>query len=255
MPIQSAKAELLLVTSSEKILNWKVVLVILDLEIRRPKMSEGLLIYNEELLKIEKFLQEEKYRKILSNLASRKVEEILIQLDDVFCYDENLCTLIESNTKRYHKMFERAIDKFVLENLYLENCLAPLELFIKHQILSGFKLESENANSRHTIPSELIRKYEIFFENRSTCNLIKIKDVNQNYLGKLVKVRGIVTKASTINPIIQVATYVCFDCSSTVYQPIHSLSYKPLSTQCPSTQCNTNKTKGMNVKIIEIFKY
>ena len=219
-------------------------------------MSEGLLIYNEELLKIEKFLKEEKYRKILSNLASRKVEEIMIQLDDVFCYDENLCTLIESNTKHYVSMFQRVIDKLLdLESMVLENSFTSLDFFIKHQILSGFRLESEYANSRNTIPNELVRKYQINFENRSTCNLMKIKNVNQNYLGKLVKVRGIVTKASTTNPIIRVATYVCFVCSSTVYQPIHSLSYKPLSTQCPSMQCNTNKTKGMDVKIIKIMKY
>lgn len=91
-------------------------------------------------------------------------------------------------------------------------------------------------------------------------------------IGKLVSVRGIVTRATEVKPMMAVATYTCDQCGAETYQPvrlflfilihfefdadvyqealmrhfipqIQSPSFMPL-IMCPSQECVTNKSGG-----------
>merc|ERR1711881_358817 len=62
-------------------------------------------------------------------------------------------------------------------------------------------------------------------------------------IGKLIAVKGIVTKATAVKPLMQVATYVCTMCTHETYQPINSLNFTPREF-CESKECKTNKTGG-----------
>jgi len=44
--------------------------------------------------------------------------------------------------------------------------------------------------------------------------------VKANHIGKLISVKGVVTRATEVKPMISVATYTCDICGSETYQPV-----------------------------------
>lgn len=57
-----------------------------------------------------------------------------------------------------------------------------------------------------------------------------IRDVKAEYVGKLVTVRGVVTRCTEVKPMMVVATYTCDHCGAETYQPVshHSTRYYSL---------------------------
>ena len=49
-----------------------------------------------------------------------------------------------------------------------------------------------------------------------------MRKVKADNIGKLVTVRGIVTRATEVKPLMSVATYTCDQCGSESYQPVRS---------------------------------
>lgn len=49
---------------------------------------------------------------------------------------------------------------------------------------------------------------------------VSIRDVKADCIGKLVKMKGIVTRATEVKPMMVVATYTCDQCGSETYQPV-----------------------------------
>lgn len=47
-----------------------------------------------------------------------------------------------------------------------------------------------------------------------------IRDVKADCIGKLVTVRGIVTRVTEVKPMMVVATYSCDQCGAETYQPV-----------------------------------
>ena len=47
-----------------------------------------------------------------------------------------------------------------------------------------------------------------------------IRNVKASKIGKLVQVKGIVTRSSEVKPMMQVATYTCDQCGAETYQPV-----------------------------------
>ena len=62
-------------------------------------------------------------------------------------------------------------------------------------------------------------------------------------IGHLVKVKGMVTRASDVKPQITVCTYTCDICGSEIFQDVLGPQYMPLQ-KCPSQRCQDNKTSG-----------
>ncbi len=62
-------------------------------------------------------------------------------------------------------------------------------------------------------------------------------------MGKLITVRGIVTRVSEVKPFLLVDAYACDVCGAEVFQEVTSRQYMPL-TQCNSRRCMTNNTRG-----------
>lgn len=91
---------------------------------------------------------------------------------------------------------------------------------------------------------------EVYFKTPSTQKSIPIRDVKavhignsfywnlyimisvlnfENrifYEGKLVTVRGIVTRCTEVKPMMQVATYTCDQCGAETYQPVKLKTFK-----------------------------
>ena len=50
-----------------------------------------------------------------------------------------------------------------------------------------------------------------------------MREVKANNIGKLVVVRGIVTRCTEVKPVVEVATYTCDQCGAESYQPVRTL--------------------------------
>lgn len=70
-----------------------------------------------------------------------------------------------------------------------------------------------------------------------------VRMVKAEHIGKLVSVRGIVTRCTEVKPMMQVATYTCDQCGAETYQPVGALSFMP-EQMCPSDDCRVNKSGG-----------
>ena len=84
---------------------------------------------------------------------------------------------------------------------------------------------------------------ELYFKPPSTQKHLSVRQVKANQIGKLISVKGVVTRATEVKPMISVATYTCDICGSETYQPIASPTFMPL-VMCPSQDCVTNKSGG-----------
>lgn len=68
--------------------------------------------------------------------------------------------------------------------------------------------------------------------------------VRANHIGKLVVVKGIVTRASDVKPLAKVVTYTCDQCQCEIYQTVPGKSFMPLF-KCTSEVCRRNTNPGV----------
>merc|ERR1712018_1009819 len=101
----------------------------------------------------------------------------------------------------------------------------------------------ERRPANNAFAPELMRRYEVNFKTGSDAKPIPIRDVKADSIGKLVNIRGIVTRATEVKPMLQVATYTCDQCGAETYQTIGSTAFMPL-LMCPSDDCRINKSGG-----------
>lgn len=81
------------------------------------------------------------------------------------------------------------------------------------------------------------------FKALTTSKPVAIRDVRAQHIGKLVSVRGIVTRCTEVKPMMVVATYTCDRCGSETYQPVNGMTFMPVA-DCPSDDCRVNKAGG-----------
>uniref|UniRef100_A0A8D8T3G5 DNA replication licensing factor MCM7 n=1 Tax=Cacopsylla melanoneura TaxID=428564 RepID=A0A8D8T3G5_9HEMI len=218
----------------------------------------GPMTYAEERDKFKEFLIEFvkidrdgnkafKYSDQLSKLAHREQVSITIDLDDVEEFNGDLASKIVNNTRRYVQMFGELI--FDLLPDYKSHDVAakdPLDIYIEHRLL----LEQRNhpnpqelRNAQNKYPQELMRRFEVYFNPSSASKPTPIREVKATNIGKLVNLRGVVTRSTEVKPMMCVATYTCDMCGAETYQPVSSLSFTPL-LMCPSEDCQVNKSGG-----------
>lgn len=70
-----------------------------------------------------------------------------------------------------------------------------------------------------------------------------VREVHGIHIGKLITVRGIVTRVSEVKPLIQIVTYTCDSCGNEIFQDIVRRQFTPL-VDCVSDVCQQNRTKG-----------
>lgn len=61
---------------------------------------------------------------------------------------------------------------------------------------------------------------EVYFKSRGAQKHSSIREVKADSIGKLVSVKGIVTRATEVKPMMVVATYTCDTCGNETYQPV-----------------------------------
>ena len=61
---------------------------------------------------------------------------------------------------------------------------------------------------------------EVHFKPQSRQQTLSVREIKADSIGKLVSVRGIVTRATEVKPVMTVATYTCDQCGAESYQPV-----------------------------------
>ena len=61
---------------------------------------------------------------------------------------------------------------------------------------------------------------ELHFKAPSQQKAVAVRDVKAADIGNLSVVKGIVTRAAEVKPMMQVATYTCDQCGAETYQPV-----------------------------------
>eukprot|EP00062_Callorhinchus_milii_P026287 gi/632988224/ref/XP_007882990.1/ PREDICTED: DNA replication licensing factor MCM7 [Callorhinchus milii] len=213
--------------------------------------------YQNEREKCKRFLQEFyapndlgkkqfKYADQLVLIAHREQVALHIDLDDVAEEDPELVDSICENTRRYVSLFADAVQELLPE--YKEREMVnkdALDVYIEHRLMMEQRNRDPNElrDPRNQYPPELLRRFEVYFKSPATMKPKVVRDVKADSIGKLVTVRGIVTRVTEVKPMMVVATYTCDQCGAETYQPIQSPTFMPL-IMCPSRECQTNKSGG-----------
>lgn len=183
------------------------------------------------------------YANLLTKIAHRQLVQLKIDLDDVKDYDEDLASNIKNNAYRYQCMVGNILDTILPEFRQRDVVFRDnLDVYIKHRILLHQRNHGENEpmDASNCYPPELLRRFEIAFKGHGEEKPVKIREVKASTIGKLISVKGIVTRATAVKPLMQVATYTCTMCGSETYQQINSLTFTPREF-CESKDCKTNK--------------
>ncbi|XP_072389053.1 DNA replication licensing factor Mcm7 [Diabrotica undecimpunctata] len=187
-----------------------------------------------------------KYSNQLTKLAHREQVGMWIELDDVNDFDDDLARAIQSNTRRYSTILGDIVfdllPTFVQKDVIAKDAL---DVYIEHRLMMENRLRqpNEHREARNKFPPELMRRYEIYFQDLSTNKAVPIREIKADHVGQLVTVRGIVTRCTEVKPMMCVATYTCDQCGAETYQPVNALSFMP-ADMCQSADCKTNRSGG-----------
>uniref|UniRef100_A0A1A9W3H0 DNA replication licensing factor MCM7 n=1 Tax=Glossina brevipalpis TaxID=37001 RepID=A0A1A9W3H0_9MUSC len=186
------------------------------------------------------------YAQQLVKLAHREQVLITIDLDHLSEYNEGLSEAVINNCRRYASMFGDAITD-ILPNYKERDVHAKdaLDVYIEHRLLMEVRNRNtmEQRDHRNSFPPELMKRFEVAIKPPSHEKAHSIREIKAEHIGKLVTVRGIVTRSTEVKPMMVVATYTCDRCGSETYQPVTSLSFTPIQ-DCPSDDCRVNKAGG-----------
>jgi DNA replication licensing factor MCM7 len=84
----------------------------------------------------------------------------------------------------------------------------------------------------------------LYFQPLLSDVAMAVRDVKGANLGKLITVRGIVTRVSEVKPLLLVNAYTCDSCGSEIFQEITNKQFTPL-VDCPNLEaCKQNNRKG-----------
>ncbi|CAJ0931886.1 unnamed protein product [Ranitomeya imitator] len=187
-----------------------------------------------------------KYGTQLTNIAHREQVGLYIDLDDLAEEDPELVDAVCENTRRYTNLFADAVQELLPQ--YKEKEVVnkdSLDVYIEHRLMMEQRGRdpAEIRDAHNQYPADLMRRFELYFKAPSTSKAQVVRDVKADSIGKLVTVRGIVTRVTEVKPMMVVATYTCDQCGAETYQPIQSPTFMPL-IMCPSKECQTNRSGG-----------
>ncbi|KAI9909518.1 hypothetical protein PsorP6_015241 [Peronosclerospora sorghi] len=211
-----------------------------------------------------------KYTRMMQEVANRERTSIPIALDDVQSFDRDdatFVTRITRNARRYLALFADAVDEHLppptRDISEFQDVLDVLRLARAQEVAQQRQEQAHDGTNRavstptDVFPPALMRRFEVHLIPGVKLKALPIRDVKAAELGALVRIKGMVTRVSTVKPLLTVATYTCEACAYEVYQEVNARQYNPL-TQCPSDHCELNKAHGrliMQTKASKFDKY
>lgn len=160
------------------------------------------------------------YRNALDDIRVRKETNLVVSLDHLGSYNQELANHLVENTPRYLKLFYQAADELIGEiNFDFSSSFGALAATRNS---SWAESRDPTDNSKSPFPPELHRPYFIRFTSGKKFAFTNLRDVRAASIGKLVQFRGLVTRVTQVKPLIRVASYTCSHCSEETFQVINS---------------------------------
>eukprot|EP00938_MAST-03A_sp_MAST-3A-sp1_P003820 g3820.t1 len=216
-----------------------------------------------------------KYLHLIKQISRRRLNLLVISLDDVADFGDDgegemLARNIERNAKRYVKLMCEAVDEILKDDFSSTSSARgdgdntdeedadigldpddPVDIFMANRIdrtnemsqSRGLDNDETISGSNSGMPPELLRRYEVVFQPRSDTEHLSIRQIGARHIGRLVKIRGMITKVTDVKPLVSIVTYTCDMCGNEIYQEVKKRNFVPLR-ECPSQTCTQNNQSG-----------
>lgn len=169
-----------------------------------------------------------------------------------------LVSRIRSNASRYVKLFNEVVDKLMpIPTKDISEQDEVIDIIMHQRRERNEQIEG----SQDGFPIHLLRRQYVsssahlsLFLTQSTSNLyfkpllsdvsMAVREVKGVHLGKLITVRGIVTRVSEVKPLLLVNAYTCDVCGSETFQEISRKEFTPIHDCQNENECKRNNVKG-----------
>ncbi|KAH7923464.1 minichromosome maintenance protein mcm7p [Leucogyrophana mollusca] len=185
-----------------------------------------------------------KYMQQLQRIANREQQMLTIELEDIHKHEKTVADLvarIRSNTRRYTQLFCEAVDKLMP---------SPTKDIGEHDEVIDVILHQRRERNEQIegpqegFPDHLLRRYNLYFQPLLSDVAMAVRDVKGAHLGRLITVRGIVTRVSEVKPLLLVNAYTCDVCGSETFQQISNKTFSPITDCQNEAECKKNGIHG-----------
>ncbi|KAI0705890.1 MCM-domain-containing protein [Cytidiella melzeri] len=185
-----------------------------------------------------------KYMEQLQRIANREQQMLVIDLEDISEFEKTVVELvhrIRNNTQRYVGLFSDVVDSIMP---------TPTKDITEHdEVIDVILHQRRERNERldgtqEGFPDHLLRRYNLYFRPLRSDVAMAVRDVKGTNLGKLITVRGIVTRVSEVKPLLLVNAYTCDVCGSETFQEISRKQFTPVVDCQNETECKKNNIHG-----------
>ncbi|KDR81703.1 hypothetical protein GALMADRAFT_221568 [Galerina marginata CBS 339.88] len=188
--------------------------------------------------------QSRKYIQQLQRIANRDQQMLVIDLEDILAHEGTISELvsrIRNNTRRYVNLFSEVVDKLMPQPTKDISEQDEVIDVILHQ---RRERNEQIEGSQDGFPEHLLRRYNLYFKPLETDIPIAVREVKGASLGRLITVRGIVTRVSEVKPLLQVNAYTCDVCGSETFQDISNKTFTPIFDCQNENECKKNGIHG-----------
>ncbi|KAI0929227.1 hypothetical protein AcW1_006223 [Taiwanofungus camphoratus] len=185
-----------------------------------------------------------KYMQQLQQIANREQEMLVIDLEDISEHEKTVAELvfhIRQNTRRYVMLFSEVVDRLMP---------MPTKDISEHdEVIDVILHQRRERNERmegmqEGFPDHLLRRYNLYFQPLRSDIAMAVREVKGVHLGKLITVRGIVTRVSEVKPLLKVNAYTCDVCGSETFQEVSNKQFTPIFDCQNEAECKKNGIHG-----------
>ncbi|TFY70273.1 hypothetical protein EVG20_g2745 [Dentipellis fragilis] len=185
-----------------------------------------------------------KYMSQLQRIANREQQMLVIELEDIVKHEKTVAELvsrIRNNTRRYVKLFNEVIDTVMPQ---------PTKDISEHDEVIDIIMHQRRERNNNMddldegFPVHLLRRYNLYFQPLLSDVAMAVRDAKGTHLGKLITVRGIVTRVSEVKPLLLVNAYTCDVCGSETFQEISNKQFTPIADCQNEAECKKNGIHG-----------
>lgn len=106
-------------------------------------------------------------------------------------------------------------------------------------------ISSEDSESCHAPFNPFLnRSSNLYFKPLTSDIPIAVREIKGAFLGRLINIRGIVTRVSEVKPLLQVNAYTCDVCGSETFQDISQKTFQPILDCQNDNECKKNGVRG-----------
>lgn len=195
----------------------------------------------------------------------------------------DLVNQIQKNTYHFTELFSSVVDELMPEPTkdisYKDDVL---DVILHQRKLRNLRVSQENTDELNSLnaglsqqtntdwqnsqqlgdllqenmfPPKLTRRYHLYFKPVSgRIKALAVRDVKGSHVGKMITVRGIVTRVTDVKPSVLVNAYTCDKCGYEIFQEVNSKVFQPL-TECSSAVCKTDNQKGQLFMLTRASKF